>query len=339
MTAPDQDNAPAFTRQWANVADATLGAYAVEATDEFFGGKARLLKPEAPISKIGTFDAHGQWMDGWESRRRRVPGHDHVVVRLAARCRIHGFDIDTAFFTGNYAPAASIEACLSDSERIEEGDWRQVMPHTPLGPNAHHYIAVDDPELVSHIRLHIYPDGGVARLRVYGEVAIDWSRHDPDEMIDLAALMNGGRAVAWNDSHYGTPSNILKPGRGTNMADGWETRRRREPGYDWTIIALGSPGAPRRLEIDTTHFKGNNPARCSVQGAISDTDIEQALVAESLHWPDLLPEQPIQPNAAQVFEDELRDLGPISHVRLNMIPDGGISRFRVHGHRGEASEG
>ncbi|MEZ5666655.1 MAG: allantoicase [Alphaproteobacteria bacterium] len=323
---------PEFARRYPNLADAQLGAHAVEASDEFFGAKARLLKPEPPVFEAGRYDAHGKWMDGWETRRRREPGHDHCVVRLAARGVLHGVDIDTSHFTGNYPPAASLEACLSDHESAADGAWVQIVPHVALGPSAHHFVAVDHPHPVSHLRLHIWPDGGVARLRAYGSVAFDWSAVDRDELLDLGALLHGGRAVACNDAHFGVPVNMLKPGRAPNMGDGWETRRRREPGFDWCVLALGHPGEIRRIEIDTNHFKGNFPARCSINAGLLPPGLpDDAAVAQAMHWPVLLPEQAMAADSNHVFDSAIAALGSVSHVRLNLHPDGGVSRLRLFG--------
>lgn len=332
MSALADHDVPAFARTGINLADAQLGAYAVSASDEFFGAKSRLLKPEPPVFEAGRYDAHGKWMDGWESLRRRVPGHDHCVVRLAARGVLHGLDIDTAHFTGNYPPAASVEACLSASESVDDGTWHEIVPRLALGPSAHHFVAIDHPDPVSHLRLNIYPDGGVARLRAYGTVDFDWTAVDRDELIDLGALLHGGRAVAANDTHFGVPGNLLKPGRAANMGDGWETRRRREPGFDWSIIALGHRGELRRVEIDTTHYKGNFPHRCSLHaGDLAPGLPDNAVVTQAMHWPELMPAQAMEADSTHVFDDALAQLGPISHVRLNLHPDGGVGRVRLLG--------
>jgi len=174
----------------------------------------------------------------------------------------------------------------------------------------------------------------VARLRVYGQIHIDWSTTDRKALVDLAAMENGGRAIACNDQHYGRPQNLIAPGRAASMADGWETRRRREPGNDWAILALGHRGTIRRIEVDTAHFKGNYPDRCSIQAANVTGGTEDSLVTQAMFWRTLLPEQKLEMNRIHRFERELVDIGPISHVRLNIIPDGGVSRLRLHGQLG-----
>ena len=322
---------PDFVRRCVNLADPRIGAKAVSASDEFFAPKDRMLARDAAVFIPGKYDDNGKWMDGWETRRRRGPGHDSCVVRLGLPGAIRGFDIDTSHFTGNYPPAASIEGCLTEGEPGAETEWVELLAPLKLAGNTHHYPAISDPRIWSHIRLNIYPDGGIARLRVYGEVARDWSQRGGDTLYDLLAIENGGRPVAWNDAHFGNPINLLAPGRGENMGDGWETRRRREPGNDWAVIALGWPGTIRRIEVDTAHFKGNYPDRCSLQATNAKKVPDEALVTQSMFWPALLPEQKLSMDAVHTFSEQVADLGPITHVRFNIIPDGGVSRLRLWG--------
>lgn len=322
---------PDFVRQCVNLADPRLGAKALSATDEFFAPTDRMLSREPAVFVVGKYDDNGKWMDGWETRRRRGPGHDSCVIRLGLPGAIRGFDIDTSHFTGNYPPAASIEACLSDGDPGADTQWVELVAPMKLSGNSHHYPAVTDARVWSHLRLHIYPDGGIARLRVYGEVARDWTQRGEDTLYDLVSIENGGRPVAWNDAHFGNPVNLLAPGRGENMGDGWETRRRREPGNDWCILALGTAGRIRKVEVDTAHFKGNYPDRCSLQATNAKNVPDQALVTQSMFWPVLLPEQKLSMDAVHVFDKQLADLGPITHVRLNILPDGGVSRLRLWG--------
>lgn len=330
MSAIAQE-APEFARKWVNLVDARRGAMTLRASDEFFAAKERMLQPEPAVFVPGRYDDHGKWMDGWETRRKRSEGHDWCVVRLAWPGVIKGVDIDTSHFTGNFPPAASIDACSSAAEPDERTGWNPLVPATSLRGNSHHYIAVDDAGVWTHLRLNIYPDGGIARLRVFGQVAPPLGRETRAEPIDLAAIENGGRAVACNDEHFGSMWNLIAPGRGINMGDGWETRRRREPGNDWVILALGVPGRVARAEVDTAHFKGNYPDRCSLQAAHVAGGTDQSLVVQSMFWRILLPEQKLEMDRQHLFERELLDLGPITHVRLNVIPDGGVSRLRLFG--------
>jgi len=316
-----------------NLAHPRLGAQAVVASDEWFAPCERMLQETPAVFIPDKFDDHGKWMDGWETRRKRGEGYDYAVVRLGRPGFLRGVDIDTTHFTGNYPPAASIDACYCpEGDPDERALWVEVLPSVSLKGNSHHFLAINDGGLYSHLRLNIYPDGGVARLRVYGEPQCDWERRDPSELIDLLALENGGRAITCNDQHFGTILNLNMPGRGINMGDGWETRRRREPGNDWAILALGHPGIVKAIEVDTAHFKGNYPDRCSIQAAYVRGGTEDSLVTQSMFWRELLPAQKLEMDAIHRFEAELEAIGAITHVRLNIIPDGGVSRLRLHGH-------
>ena len=314
-----------------NLADARLGAKAIHSTDDFFADMNRMLQHHAPVWKEGVYDDNGKWMDGWESRRKRGPGHDHCTVRLALPGRIRGLNIDTSYFTGNYAPSASLEACyVADGDPTDTTQWQVILSSRSLQGDSQHIHAVNDGQVYSHVRLHIYPDGGIARLRVYGEVVKDWQQLAGHE-IDLVAMENGGRALLCSDEHFGVMENILAPGRGINMGDGWETARRREPGFDWVIIALGVPGEVSEIEVDTAHFKGNFPDSCNIQGAYVEGGSDEQMAAQSLYWPEILPSQKLQMDHIHQFRDQLIVQGPISHVRLNIFPDGGVSRLRIRG--------
>ncbi len=314
-------------RPWIRLEQPRLGTRVTFATDEFFAAKERLIEPDPPVFIDGKYDLHGKWMDGWESRRRRTPGHDYCVIRLGVRGIVHGVDIDTSYFTGNYPPEASIDACVSD-EDVPDGDWVQILARTELEGDAHHYLAINDHRSWTHLRLNIYPDGGVARLRVFGEVRPDFS--GLDHLIDLVALENGGRAIACSDEHYGSMHNLNVAGRGVSMGDGWETARRRGPGNDWVILALGRPGRIEKIEVDTAHFKGNYPDRVSLEAA-RFAAVEEVLY-DSDRWQTLLPESKLEMHKQHYFESELEDIGVVSHVRMSIYPDGGVSRLRVYGY-------
>lgn len=324
---------PEFTRKGLNLADSSLGAEVLSVTDDFFAPGERMLSPEPPVFYPDRYDDHGKWMDGWETRRRRTTGHDWCVVRLAMPGILLGVDFDTSFFTGNFPPAASLEACYSPGSTPDENSqWHPLISATGLNGDDHCFCPVDSGQPWSHVRVHIYPDGGLARLRVYGKPYCDWSRLAGDENLNLLALEHGADQVAWSNAHYGEPRKLLRPGRGINMGDGWETRRRREPGNDWCILALGHAGIARNIEVDTAHFKGNFPAACSVQAAfVADGEgTEESLVTQSMFWQTLLDDQPLTSDSIHRFSS-LNELGPITHIRFNMIPDGGVSRVRLFG--------
>lgn len=318
--------------KYLNLADARLGTKALSVTDDWFADVNRLFQPTPAVWKEGVFDDNGKWMDGWESRRKRFEGYDSAVIRLGIAGSIKGVDIDTSHFTGNYPPSASLEACfIAEGDPSDATEWTEVLPAVELQGNSHHYHAVADDRPWTHLRFNIYPDGGVARLRVYGIPHRDWSAQSADEQIDLASALNGGRALACSDEHYGSMGNLLNPGRGVNMGDGWETARRRTPGNDWVIIALGHPGEIERIVVDTLHFKGNYPDSCSIQAAFVKGGTDSQIETQSLFWRELLPSQKLQMHQEHEFADQIAKLGPITHVRLNVFPDGGVSRLRLFG--------
>jgi allantoicase len=319
-------------RHYVNLAQPRLGAEVTYATDDFFADKARLIDSSEPQYIPGKYDEHGKWMDGWESRRRRTPGHDWCVIRLGVPGLVAGFEIDTRHFTGNYPPGAEILVCRSD-EAIpgEQAGWTSVTGRLALNGDERVYVPVEHDAPVSHVRLDIFPDGGVARLRVWGRVAKDWSTVDPDAPVDLLAMENGGRGIIASDEHYGCIENLTAPGRGVNMGDGWETRRRRETGHDWAVLELGAPGRIEEVVIDTAFFKGNYPDRCFLQAAPAATGSPEEIAAQSQGWPLLLPEVKLEADKVHVFREGLSDLGAIRFVRLNIVPDGGVSRMRLVG--------
>lgn len=312
--------------KWIQLEQPRLGTRVTYATDEFFAAKERIIDPAEPVFIADKYDDHGKWMDGWESRRRRKPGYDYCVIRLGVPGVIRGVDIDTRHFTGNYPPQASIDVCVSDDDVPEEG-WERLLPKTDLQGNTQHYIEIDDDRSWTHVRLNIFPDGGVARLRLYGEVVP--ADDDEEGIIDLFALRHGGRALMASDEHYGSMHNLNLPGRGINMGDGWETARRRGPGNDWVIVSLGRPGTIERAEIDTAHFKGNYPDRVSLEAATFGEPGEVS--NDSDRWQTLLPESKLAMDQQHFFEDELADIGPVTHVRMSIYPDGGVSRLRLFG--------
>lgn len=322
---------PEFIDQWIDLAQPRLGAEIVSCSDDFFAACSRMLSPEEPVFIDGKFDAHGKWMDGWETRRRRNGGYDHAIVKLGLAGEIKGVDIDTTHFTGNFPPAASLDACYSLSAPDEATVWTTLIPSTGLDGDRHHYFSIDNPDCFNHLRLNIYPDGGIARLRVHGRVVSDVAALDRSTTHNLAAVELGARALAWNDAHYGAVANLLNPGPGVNMGDGWETRRRREPGNDWCIIELGHAGEVEAVLLDTAHFKGNYPDRCSIQAASVGAGTTASIITQSQFWAELLAPQKLEMDREHRFADEIAKLGPVTHLRVNIFPDGGLSRVRILG--------
>lgn len=321
-----------------DLASEKLGGAVLFANDDFFAPKENLLKPAAPIFIEGKYTDLGKWMDGWESRRRRTPGFDWCIIRLGLPGIIRGVVVDTSFFRGNYPEHCSLEACalpgLPTAEELtdERVAWTQILPQLPLSGDTQNPFAIDSEQRFTHLRFKIYPDGGVARLRVHGEVTPDWERLKRiGGDIDLAAVENGGIVLACSDMFFGHRHNLIMPGRAANMSDGWETKRRRGPGHDWTIIRLGAPGQIRRVEVDTAWFKGNFPESCALEAIAVDAAAEAGLTDLSVEWKPVLPRTKLQAHTRQFFENEILDAGSVSHLRFNIFPDGGVSRLRVYG--------
>ena len=322
---------PDFVTQNIDLAQPRLGTKIVYCTDDFFAACDRMLQPQEAVFIDGKFDDNGKWMDGWETRRRRQGGYDYAIIKLGQPGTLHGVDLDTSHFTGNYPPAASLEACYSETKPDENSEWVELIPASSLSGDSHHYIEINNAKVWTHLRLNIFPDGGIARLRVYGQVYCDWKNRDQQATYDLAAMENGGKAIAWNDAHFGHGSNLIAPGKGINMGDGWETRRRREPGNDWCILELGQRGEIEEILLDTAFFKGNYPDKFSLQAADISVATKESLITQSMFWQELLPQQKLQMDAEHKFKNELNIIGPVTHIKLNIYPDGGVSRLRVLG--------
>jgi allantoicase len=317
-----------------DLASDRLGGAALLTNDEFFAPKEHLIRADAPEWREGEYTERGKWMDGWETRRRRTPGHDWCILRLGRPGRIHGVVVDTAFFTGNYPESCSIEACVIDDvtaeARIAEDDvaWTEVLPRSALRGNERNLFEIDAGMRFTHVRLNIFPDGGVARLRVHGVVLPDWNRLlRAGGEIDLAAAEHGGMVVGVSDEHYGNPADMLMPGQPQGMHEGWETKRRRGPGHDWAVVKLGARGELRRVVVDTSHYKGNAPGSCSVEVCDVDSDVP----GESAAWRPLLPLTPLMAHTVHDFTDQLVDAGSATHARLSIHPDGGVARLRLYG--------
>jgi allantoicase len=327
---------------WPDLASRALGGSVVFANDELFAEKENLIKPEAPEFAPDDFGLKGKVYDGWETRRRREPGHDHAIVRLGSPGIVHGVVIDTAYFRGNYPPQVSVEATAVDGylapAELAELRWHTIVGRTgALGDTANRY-AVADRRRWTHVRLSIYPDGGVARFRVHGQVV-----PDPAFMtgtIDLAALENGGRLAGCSDAFYSSAVNLIMPGRARAMSDGWENARRRGPGHDYAIFQLAAAGRLQYVEVDTSYFVGNapgwirlsaadqrrtDPAPETPPGPLAGTPAHPA----ELTWREILPQTRVQPDTRHRFR--IHSPPAATHVRLDVIPDGGLARFRAHG--------
>jgi allantoicase len=299
-----------------DLASERFGAVVVAANDEFFASKDNLIKPAPPCWREGEYTDRGKWMDGWETRRRRdvtPDSHDWCVICLGARGIVRGVDVDTTHFKGNYP-----EACAVD---VGDGTtWHEVLARAALTGDRHNLLPIDSAPAASHLRLRIYPDGGVARLRAHGEVVADWEQLRRRGEVDLAAAEHGGFVVACSDMFFGSRHTLIMPGEPTHMGDGWETRRRRGPGHDWCVIRLATRGTIHRIEVDTRHFKGNAPGACGLEGRV-----------DAGSWRDLLARTKLQPHGRHVFEDDVLPIGDLTEVRFNIYPDGGVGRLRLFG--------
>jgi allantoicase len=279
-----------------DLAGERVGGCVLAASDEFFAEKENLIKAADPVFIADRYTDRGKWMDGWETRRRRVPGHDWALVRLGIHGVIHGVVVDTRFFTGNYPEQMSLEACTAspDTGIRELTDWIEIIPQSSLRGDTLHNFEVSHNQRFSHVRLNIFPDGGVARLRVHGVASPDWQRFGRE--INLAAAECGATVGGSTDRHYGHPENLILPGPARSMSDGWETRRRRGPGHDWVTLRLATEGIVDRVEVDTLHFKGNYPDACS---------LEASLTGEEGSWTEVLGKCKLQAHTQHAFEQEL----------------------------------
>ncbi|MEX2151998.1 MAG: allantoicase [Gemmatimonadaceae bacterium] len=313
-----------------------LGGAVLLANDEFFAPKEALLRAGAPEWREGEYTDRGKWMDGWETRRRRTPGHDWCIVRLGLPGAIHGVVVDTSFFRGNFPESCGIEATtvkgvpaleeLADETRTR---WMGILPKSSLKGDTKNEFEISGAPTATHLRFSIYPDGGVARLRVHGEPTFDPTRFPKGSELDLAAMENGGLVVSCSDMFFGHRHNLILPGRSTHMGDGWETKRRRGPGHDWTIVRLAARGVIHRVEIDTDHFKGNAPASAMLETMDAASSARSADEPAG-EWRAALPQSPLQPHTRHRF-DGLGATKPATHARLSIFPDGGIARLRLFG--------
>jgi len=322
-----------------DLAAARVGGRALVASDEFFAPKENLLKPGRGAFIEGKYTNRGHWMDGWETRRRRGAGYDWCIIRLGIAGVIRAITVDTNHFRGNHPAECSFDAAeLSGGSTVRrERDVRhkfaELLPRSPLVGHAENELMVRSEGRFTHVRLNIYPDGGVARLRVWGEARPDWRRIAArGRLIDLVAVQHGGLPVATSDQFFSGPLNLIIPGRPRSMADGWETRRRRGPGHDWVVLRLGARGVIERIELDTTHFKGNFPESAGLEGCDAPDLTGAAPPPSAADWRELVPRAKLRADARQRFRiANAARLSPVTHVRLNIYPDGGVARLRLWG--------
>ena len=314
-----------------NLAETKFGSKIIYKTDEFFGAANRILSSSKPVFKEGVYDKHGKWMDGWETRRKRKKGHDFLVIKLGRPGKIFNVDIDTSYFSGNQPSQASLEACLSNTNPIKKKIWKTILNKKKLGPNRNHNFKINNSSTFNYIRLNIFPDGGVARIRLNGIVDLEKINLN-GKNVNLSSILNGSTIVGCNNEHFGKAENVLSPGVGVNMGDGWETRRSRGKNFDWIVIKFGKPGIINRLEIDTHHFKGNYPESLTVQSALITNKINSnKILKNSKNWKIFLEKAKLKPHKKHLFKSNLNKKNKVNCLKINIFPDGGISRIRAFG--------
>jgi len=314
-----------------DLAQKRLGTKVVYKTDDFFAKAERIIKQEDPIFIPDKFDNHGKWMDGWETRRKRKKGHDFLIIRLGKEGKISKVNIDTSYFNGNQPNFASIEACYSKKNIPDKKtSWKTILSKRKTKPNCHNKFKIKNRSVFTHIKFNIFPDGGVARLRLFGEITTNKKKFGK-KIINLSSLLNGASVLSCNNEHFGKAENILAPGKGKNMGDGWETRRSRGKNFDWIIFKCVA-GQINNIQIDTHHFKGNYPDTCSLQATyINESQSNKNIFAKSKKWKMLLNKTKLKANKKHNFYNKLLRKNKINYIRLNIFPDGGISRVRLFG--------
>ena len=332
--------------QLVDLASERMGGVVLAASDDFFAEKENLIKDGAPVWDAARYTDRGKWMDGWESRRRRTPGHDWCLIHLGLPGVIRGVVVDTSFFRGNYPESCWIEGTVAPAGMgvsdllAEDREWIEILPRTLLSGDTRNAHGVAVPWRFTHLRFHIDPDGGVARLRVHGEVvpepaAVAGPGAGPAPLVDLAALEHGGAVIGASDMFFGSRHHLNLPGPSRGMHDGWETRRRRGPGHDWVVVRLAAEGVLERAIVDTSHFKGNAPGSCTLEIALAPG--AERLAAPDLPWQPVLPMTALEPHREHPFDLTAGvNRRPATHACLRIHPDGGVARLRLLGRVNEA---
>tara|TARA_B100001121_G_scaffold305737_1_gene323859 strand:+ start:530 stop:1516 length:987 start_codon:yes stop_codon:yes gene_type:complete len=314
-----------------NLAETKFGSKIIYKTDEFFGAASRILRAEKPVFKEGVYDKHGKWMDGWETRRKRKHGHDYLIIKLGRPGKLFNVDIDTSFFSGNQPNQASLEACYSKKNPTKKTIWKTILNKQKLRPDKNHNFKIYNQSTFNFVKLNIFPDGGVARIRLNGIVDLE-KINLSEKNFNLSSILNGSTILGCNNEHFGKAENVLSPGTGVNMGDGWETRRSRGKNFDWIIIKFGSPGIIDRLEIDTHHFKGNYPDSITVQSElVTNKPKLKRILSESKNWKLVLGKTKLKPHRKHTFKTNAINKNKVNCLRINIYPDGGISRIRAFG--------
>jgi len=341
LTGESAELALALKTQYVDLASERVGGETLSCSDDFFAEMENLLKSGRGVFIDDKYTERGKWMDGWESRRSygRDNGRefDWCIVRLGIPGVIKGFDIDTNYFRGNAPQTVSVEACVSSEQPNQDTVWHTILSESAVDAHSQNIFELTDDNDTAktawtHVRLNIFPDGGVARFRVFGEAAVDWSQFLTGELIDLASIKNGAKALLVSDMFFSDKNNLIMPGRGKDMGDGWETKRRRDPGPDWSIVKLGQEGSVEKVIIDTCHFKGNYPDTFMLEGTVSTSDDFTDSGKNTAQWQPIINKTKLYPHREHLFINEVLSKNTnFTHVRLSIFPDGGISRMRVFG--------
>ena len=314
-----------------NLAETKFGSKIIYKTDEFFGAANRILSSAKPIFKEGVYDKHGKWMDGWETRRKRKKGHDFLIIKLGRPGKIFNVEIDTSYFSGNQPSQGSVEACYSKKNPTKKTIWKTILNKKKLGPNRNHNFKIYNRSTFNFVKFNIFPDGGVARIRLNGIVDLK-KINLSGKNVNLSSILNGSTILGCNNEHFGKAENVLSPGTGVNMGDGWETRRSRGKNFDWIIIKFGTPGIINKLEIDTHHFKGNYPDYLTVQSALIPNKVNiKKNLTNSKNWNIFLGKTKLKPHKKHLFKVNTNKKNKVNCLKINIFPDGGISRIRAFG--------
>tara|TARA_Y100000590_G_scaffold443100_1_gene572106 strand:- start:223 stop:1209 length:987 start_codon:yes stop_codon:yes gene_type:complete len=319
-------------KKYIDLLNPVLGTKIISCSDEFFAPAKRLLNQSEPLFKENIFDNHGKWMDGWETRRKRTKGNDFVIIKLGQPGIIKLINIDTSFFNGNQPEYAQIEGCFSKSNNLNNAKWIKLTKKNKIKANFKNIFKSLNSKTLTHIKLNIYPDGGVARLKLFGNIDLSFIKKNNVNKIDLASITNGTQILACSDEHFGDANNLLLPGKSINMGNGWETRRRRGKGYDWVLIKLGYTGFIHSFEISTHHFKGNYPESFSIQAFKNIKNRSTvSLIKESKNWTTLVKKTKLKANSTIKIRSKKKLNSKFNYIKLNIHPDGGISRLRIFG--------
>jgi allantoicase len=322
--------------QCVDLASVRVAGETLSCSDDFFAEIENLIKPDRGIFIDDKFTDRGKWMDGWESCRSygRENGRefDWCILRLGIKGVIRGFDIDTNYFRGNAPETVSVEACFSDIQPNENTVWHTVLKESSVAAHSQNIFEINESTSWTHVRLNMFPDGGIARFRVYGEVDVNWNDFIDSELIDLAYIKNGAKVLLVSDMFFSDKNNLIMPGRGKDMGDGWETKRRLDPGPDWSIVKLATKGSIEKVIVDTCHFKGNFPDTFTLEGLVSESDNFTNANQEG-KWQPIIIRTKLYAHREHLFLSEIvpTSTEKFTHVRLSIFPDGGISRLRVFG--------